>query len=383
MAALPAPVSTDPTTMTSPTERKTALHDQHVALGAKMVPFAGYRMPLSYQGQLVEHRAVRDDLGLFDLSHMGEFRLTGDGALAAVDHLVTNRILGTDPGQVVYSPLCRDDGTVIDDLLVYHQPDSVLLVVNASNIDKDREWILDHLPAGVTLTDESYETSLLAVQGPNAEPFLAALTSADLAGLGYYRATDATVAGIPVLLSRTGYTGEDGFELYVEDGSAPSLWEALTQAGGDRLVPVGLAARDTLRFEVGYCLYGNDLDDTTTPLEAGLGWTVKLDKDDFIGQEALARQKADKPSRRLVGLEPEGARTVPRAGYEVRHQDETVGRVTSGTFAPSLERGLAMAYVAAPHAKKGTRLSVDIRGRSVGATVVRPPFYKDGSRRTD
>jgi len=369
--------------MTGSQGKKTALFEDHVALGAKMVPFAGYIMPLQYEGQLAEHKAVRTGLGLFDLSHMGEFRLTGAGALAFADSLVTNRIEGTDPGQVIYSPMCREDGTIIDDLLVYTMEDSVLLVVNAANLDKDRAWIEGRLPQGVAFADESDDTSLLAVQGPDAESFLSALTDADLAGLSYYRFTRATVAGIPLLLSRTGYTGEDGFELYVDSDHARALWKALTEAGGERLTPIGLAARDTLRFEVGYCLYGNDIDDTTTPLEAGLGWTVKLDKPGFIGRDALLSQKEAGVPRRLVGLELESPRAVPRQGYDVVLDDEIVGRVTSGTFAPSLSRGLAMAYVRKGLTKKGTVLAVDIRGKAVAATVTRPPFYMDGTRKTN
>jgi aminomethyltransferase len=369
--------------MTTADGRKTALYGKHVEAGARMVPFAGYVMPLSYEGQLAEHEAVRRDVGLFDLSHMGEFRLRGPGALEAVDRLVTNRVAGTDAGQVVYSPLCRPDGTIVDDLLVYHLPDSVLLVVNAANIAKDAAWIREHLPGGVEFADESHDTSLIAVQGPNAEPFLSPLTDAPLADLGYYRSCAARVAGADVLLSRTGYTGEDGFEIYVPDGAAEAVWDALCAAGdGDRPAPVGLAARDTLRFEVGYCLYGNDIDDTTTPLEAGLGWTVKLDKDDFLGKERLAAQKAEGVERRLVGLRLEG-RAIPRAGYPVLHDGEAVGRVTSGTFAPSLQGGFALAYVPRALGKKGTRLAVDVRGRPAAAEVVRPPFYTEGTRRTN
>jgi aminomethyltransferase len=369
--------------MSSAEGRKTALYDKHVEAGARMVPFAGYLMPLTYEGQLVEHEAVRRDVGLFDLSHMGEFRLRGPGALAAVDRLVTNRISGTEPGQVVYSPLCRPDGTIVDDLLVYHLEDSVLLVVNASNIEKDAAWIREHLPPDVSFEDESEETSLIAIQGPEAEAFLAPLTEAPLENLGYYRSLPAQVAGVDLLLSRTGYTGEDGFELYVPSGKAVGVWEALLEAGeGGRPALIGLAARDTLRFEVGYCLYGNDIDDTTTPLQAGLGWTVKLDKEEFLGREHLLAEKEAKPELRLVGLRLEG-RSIPRQGYAVLHGEETVGRVTSGTFSPSLGSGYALAYVPRALGKKGTKLAVDIRGRRAEAVVTPPPFYTEGTRRTN
>jgi aminomethyltransferase len=370
--------------MTDHHARKTALHDRHVSLGARMVPFAGFQMPLQYAGQLAEHRAVRGRLGMFDLSHMGEFRLRGPGALEAADRLVTNRVAGIPVGQAVYSPMCRPGGGIVDDLLVYRLEDSVLLVVNASNIDKDRDWILENLPGDVAFEDESDATALIALQGPGAEAFTAEATSIPVTDLAAYRAVPAEVAGVPVLLSRTGYTGEDGFELYVAAGRAGELWDRLLDPGrGSPPVPVGLAARDTLRFEMGYCLYGNDIDETTTPLEAGLGWTVKLDKDDFLGKGALAAQKEAGVTRRLVGLATVGDRAVPRAGYAVHCDDAPAGRVTSGTFAPSLERGMALAYVPVSHARKGTRVGIAIRNRIVAADVVRPPFYTGGSRKTN
>jgi aminomethyltransferase len=339
-------------------------------------------MPLSYAGQILEHQAVREGIGLFDLSHMGEFRLTGSGALAAAEALVTNRVTGTDPGQAVYSPMCREDGGIVDDLIVYHLEDSVLLVVNAANLEKDAAWVTDHLPAGVTFADESPETALLAIQGPGTEAFLAPLTGVDLAAMEVYTARPGTVAEVEVLLSRTGYTGEDGFELYVDASRAGALWDRLVEAGGPRgLVPIGLAARDTLRFEMGYCLYGNDIDETTSPLEAGLGWTVRLDKEAFSGREALRRQKEVGVDRKLVGLTPEGTRAVPRKGYPLRDGDAVVGSVTSGTFAPSLGRGLAMGYVDRTRAGRGQAVSIDIRGRIEPATVTRLPFYTRGSRK--
>jgi aminomethyltransferase len=347
-----------------------------------MVPFAGYLMPLSYSGQIAEHRAVREAIGLFDLSHMGEIRLEGAGALAAADRLLTNRLLGTEPGQAVYSPLCRETGGIVDDLIAYHLPDSVLLVVNAANIEKDEAWIREHLPPGVTLRNESDATALVAVQGPEAEPFLAPLTGAVLGGLGPYTFVRDNVAGVEAIVSRTGYTGEDGFELYVAAGDAPGLWRALEEAGRDRgLLPVGLAARDTLRFEMGYCLYGNDIDDDTNPYEAGLGWTVKLGKADFVGKEALAAVKGDGPRRRLVGLQPAEERVIPRTGYAVLDGERPVGRVTSGTFSPSLGRGLAMGYVETQSAGEGSALSIDVRGKRAAARVVKLPFYRGGSRR--
>jgi len=369
--------------MTETVDRKTALYEEHVRLGARIVSFGGFLMPLQYTGQIAEHRAVRTGLGLFDLSHMGEFRIRGAGAPAAVDRLVTNRILGTEPGRVVYSPMCRPEGGIVDDLLVYHlAPDEVLLVVNASNIAKDRAWVREHLPNSLEFTDESEGIALVAVQGPRVEPFLDPMTPTPLADLAYYSAVRSEVAGIPVLLSRTGYTGEDGFELYVASDRAPELWGRLREAGGEGLTPVGLAARDTLRFEMGYCLYGNDIDETTNPLEAGLGWTVKFKKDAFVAKEALEAVRAAGVTRRLVGLDPGGGRAVPRKGYPILADGKPVGSVTSGTFAPSVGRGLALGYVARSHSGAGAAVGIDIRGRVVDAAVTRPPFYTSGSRKT-
>ena len=362
--------------------KRTALHDRHVALGARMVAFAGYVMPLQYSGQIAEHEAVREGLGIFDLSHMGEFRLTGARALEAADRLVTNRLAGVPVGQAVYSPMCRDDGGIVDDLIAYHLADSVLLVVNAANIAKDEAWVREHLPDDVVFRNESDETSLIAVQGPAAEEFLQGLTGVNLPAMETYTAVEGTVADVSCLISRTGYTGEDGFELYVPNRDAARLWDRLLEEGSPRgMVPVGLAARDTLRFEMGYCLYGNDIDDTTTPLEAGLGWTVKLDKEAFVGRDALRRQKEEGIRRRLVGLVPEAPRRIPRNGFPIVDGEEKVGFVTSGTFAPSLGRGLAMGYVDIARAAKGTRLGVEIRGRVEPAEVTRFPFYRQGSRK--
>jgi aminomethyltransferase len=326
---------------------------------------------------------VREGIGLFDLSHMGELRLRGEGALGAADHLLTNRLLGTEPGQAVYSPMCREDGGIVDDLIAYHLPDSVLLVINASNIEKDEAWVRNHVPPGVAVENESDATALIAVQGPEAEPFLAPLTDVVLGELGPYTFGEGKVAGVQALVSRTGYTGEDGFELYVPAEAASGLWESLESGGRDRgLLPVGLAARDTLRFEMGYCLYGNDIGEDTNPYEAGLGWTVKPRKGDFVGRESLAAVKEKGPARRLVGLRPEEERIIPRPGYPVVDEEGPVGKVTSGTFAPTLGRGLAMGYVETSRAGEGSSLQIDVRGKRAGARVVKLPFYDGGSRRS-
>jgi aminomethyltransferase len=362
--------------------KKTALFARHLDLGAKMVPFGGFLMPLQYSGQIEEHEAVRGGIGMFDLSHMGEFRLTGPGAMAAADALLTNRILGTEPGQATYSPMCQEDGGIVDDLIVYHLPDSVLLVVNAANIAKDEAWVREHLPRGVEFRNESDATALIAVQGPDTEGFLSPLADVDLTTMGTYTALAGQVAGVRALISRTGYTGEDGFELYVAAEDAEELWERLFGLGRARgVLPVGLAARDTLRFEMGYCLYGNDIDDTTNPLEAGLGWTVKLDKNAFIGREALVRVEEDGVARRLVGLRPDSEKVIPRKDYSVLDGATIVGRITSGSFAPSLGRGLGMGYVAVSRCRRGSRLTIDIRGRWNEAEVTRMPFYTRGSRK--
>jgi aminomethyltransferase len=362
--------------------KKTPLYDQHRDLGAKIVPFAGYLMPLQYSGQIAEHEAVRKRIGIFDLSHMGEFRLTGTRALEAADRLVTNKIADIPVGQAVYSPMCREDGGIVDDLIVYRLEDSVLLVVNGANIDKDEAWVQSHLLPGVKFRNETDETALIAVQGPETEPFLQRLTEAELAPMGTYTAKWGEVCGIEVLISRTGYTGEDGFELYVPARWAADLWAHLMEEGkGVDLLPIGLAARDTLRFEMGYCLYGNDIDDSTTPLEAGLSWTVKLNKENFIGREALVKQKDRGVSRRLVGLVPQSPRCIPRKGYPLVDAGTPVGEVTSGTFAPSLNQGLGMGYVQVTHAEPGRAVGVDIRGRVEPAAVTRFPFYGKGSRK--
>jgi aminomethyltransferase len=361
-------------------EKKTALYDKHVALGARMVPFAGYMMPLSYSGQLAEHQAVRNGVGIFDLSHMGEFLITGAGSIEAVDRLLTNRLVGTKPFQAVYSPMCLDEGGIVDDLIAYNLPDGVYLVVNASNIDKDARWIQEHLPAGVNFGNISDHTSLIAIQGPKTLEFLAPMMDQPIAHLHTYSSIRAQVAGIDALVSRTGYTGEDGYELYVANAHAPELWDRLLELGRNiGLTPVGLAARDTLRFEMGYCLYGNDIDETTTPFEAGLSWTVKLEKSDFVGRKALMEQK-DAIPRRMVGLRPDGERSIPRHGNPIRVGDRQVGYVTSGTFAPSLGMGLGMGYVESALSRPRTQLVIDVRGKDVPAAVTVLPFYAYGSR---
>lgn len=362
--------------------KQTPLFEEHQRLGGKLVPFAGYAMPVQYEGILAEHRAVRERAGLFDVSHMGEVEIRGTQALDLVQHVTTNDASALAMGQAQYSVICREDGTAIDDCIVYRFEDHYMIVVNASNRDRDVAWMAQHaagFDAGVT--DRSDETALLALQGPEAQEVLAKLTAADLDAIAYYHFAPGVVAGHDAVISRTGYTGEDGFELYLANAVAADVWRAILEAGADlQVLPAGLGARDALRLEVGYALYGNDLDDGHTPLEAGLGWVTKLDKGDFLGRDALRRQKEEGVKQRLVGfvLAQKG---FPRQGYEIRHGGEVVGTVTSGLLSPALDRGVGLGYVATRAAAKGTGLEIMIRDRAMPAEVRRPPFYTDGSIR--
>ncbi|MEJ2541528.1 MAG: glycine cleavage system aminomethyltransferase GcvT [Gemmatimonadota bacterium] len=363
--------------------RHTPLHDAHVALGGKMVPFAGYEMPVQYPtGITAEHTAVREAAGLFDVSHMGEFQVEGPDAEALIQRIAVNDVSRTVPGQAQYSAMTRADGGILDDLIVYRFPDRFMLVVNASNREKDWAWIQSQARGmEVSLHDQSDETALLALQGPRAREILRPLAEPEVDEIGYYRFAEGRVAGVPAVISGTGYTGEDGFELYVPAARARSLWDAILEAGaGAGLIPAGLGARDSLRLEVGYALYGNDLDEDHTPLESGLGWITKLDKGDFVGREALLAQKAEGVGRRLVGLRLT-ARGFPRPGYAILADGAPVGVVTSGTLSPTLGEGVALGFVQSEHASPGTELAVEIRGKAVPAVVQRPPFYTEGSIR--
>ncbi len=362
-------------------QQRTPLYDRHVAAEAKIVPFAGFEMPVQYRtGITAEHRAVREAAGLFDVSHMGEFVIRGPQALHLVQHVSVNDAAQIEVGQAQYSAMCLENGCVVDDLLIYRFADRYMLVVNASNLGKDWNWIEGHAQAfECGLEDVSQDTGLLALQGPAARQILRPLASVDIDDVKYYRFAEGEVAGVPAVISGTGYTGEDGFELYVGANDAPALWDALMEAGADAgLMPVGLGARDSLRLEMGYALYGNDLDEQHTTLESGLGWVTKMNKGDFVGREALAAQRESGVARRLVGMRLEG-RGFPRPGYDIVHEGEVVGTVTSGTVSPSLGSGIAMGYVPVELAKPGTRLQIDLRGRPVDALVQRPPFYTGGS----
>lgn len=360
--------------------RNTPFTQKHIELGAKMAPFAGYNMPISYTGINEEHHAVRQRAGVFDVSHMGEFILKGEAALDLIQRVTSNDASKLTDGKAQYSCLPNNEGGIVDDLLVYclEQNKSYMLVVNASNIQKDWDWIAAHNTGGAEMHDISDKTCLLAVQGPDACKLLQPLTQTDICNLKYYTFVKTEFAGVPnVLISATGYTGSGGVEIYFEDKDdhASVVWNAIMKAGGaaNGIKPVGLGARDTLRLEMGYCLYGNDIDDTTSPLEAGLGWITKFSKQ-FTNSEALLKQKEDGVDRKLVGFEMID-KGIPRNGYTILNEaGESIGQVTSGTQAPSLQKAVGMGYVLKAHSALDSEIFIDIRGRKLKAKVVKMPF---------
>ncbi len=358
--------------------KNTALSEVHVKAGAKMVPFAGYNMPVQYAGINIEHETVRKGVGVFDVSHMGEFILKGDKALDLIQRVTSNDASKLYDGKVQYSCLPNTTGGIVDDLLVYRiDEQTYMLVVNASNIEKDWNWISQFNTEGVPMKNISDRTSLLAVQGPKAAEALQSLTNIDLASMEYYTFKKGTFAGIDnVVVSATGYTGAGGFELYVDNEHAEAIWNAVFKAGEPfGIKPIGLGARDTLRLEMGFCLYGNDIDDTTSPLEAGLGWVTKFNKE-FTNSVALAGQKAAGVSKKLVGFEMID-RGIPRHDYEIVDADgNNIGKVTSGTQSPSLQKAIGMGYVKTEFAKEGAEIFIKIRNNSIKAKIVKPPFYK-------
>ena len=361
--------------------KHTPLWDEHRTAGAKLVSFAGYDMPVQYRsGIIAEHQAVRKFAGLFDVSHMGEIEITGPQALDLVQYVTTNDASRLEYGQAQYSVMCRADGGAIDDCIVYRLPDRYMIVVNASNRVKDRDWIAHNAQKfDCEVTDRSDEIGLIALQGPRAEKILANITKTDLPAIKYYHFAEGEVAGVKAIISRTGYTGEDGFELYLSAGDAVKVWRKLLEVGAaDGLIPAGLGARDSLRLEMGYALYGNDIDEKRTPLEAGLGWVTKLDKGDFVGAEALRKQKEKGVRHKLVGFVLK-ERGFPRHGYEVRANGQGAGEVTSGTVSPSLDKGVGLAYVATEASKAGTEIQIMVRDKPIAAEVTRAPFYKHGS----
>jgi aminomethyltransferase len=358
--------------------KNTALTHIHSGLGAKMVPFAGYNMPVQYEGVNIEHETVRNGVGVFDVSHMGEFFVTGPNALALIQKVTSNDASVLTDGRAQYSCLPNEMGGIVDDLIVYKFNDEkYLLVVNASNLEKDWAWISSLNTVGADLYNASEEYSLLAIQGPMAMEAMQALTPIDLAAIKYYHFEIAEFAGVQdVIISATGYTGSGGFEIYVKNAYAEQVWNKVFEAGAAYdIKPIGLAARDTLRLEMGFCLYGNDIDDSTSPLEAGLGWITKFTKD-FTNSEVLKQQKEAGVARKLVGFELT-ERGIPRHGYEiVDAAGNIIGIVTSGTMAPSLNRGIGLGYVPAALAAEGSEIFIRIRKNDVAAQVVKLPFYK-------
>jgi aminomethyltransferase len=356
--------------------KRTPLAEQHRALGARMVPFAGWEMPVQYSGIKVEHLAVREHAGLFDVSHMGELFVSGERALEAVDRLVTNDLSKLAVGHALYTCACNEAGGILDDLIVYRVADDrVLVVCNAGNREKIAAHFAERL-SGVGFEDASDSLSLLALQGPQSLAIVEAAGAGELVDLPRHATAEIQLFGRRVRAARTGYTGEDGFEILLENEGAPHVWSALLEVGRPHgLVPVGLGARDTLRLEACLRLYGNDIDETTNPLEAGLGFTVKLDAGEFVGREALARIKADGISRKLVGIEMIG-KGIARHGYPVRSGGETIGHVTSGGPCPSLNKNLGLCYVPVSLARIGQRVDIEIRDKAVEAQIVNTPFYK-------
>lgn len=358
--------------------KNTALTQTHEALGAKLVPFAGYNMPVSYEGVNAEHETVRQAVGVFDVSHMGEFLVTGPNALALIQKVCSNDASKLTAGKAQYSCLPNDTGGIVDDLIVYClDQEKWLLVVNASNIQKDWDWINKHNTMGAELRDLSEDYSLLAIQGPKAVQAMQSLSSVDLSKIAFYSFVVGDFAGIEhTIISATGYTGSGGFEIYCKNSEVKQIWDQVLEAGADfGIKPIGLAARDTLRLEMGYCLYGNDIDDNTSPIEAGLGWITKFSKD-FINSEALKKQKEQGTERKLIAFEL-NERGIPRQGYDiVDTQGKTVGTVTSGTMSPSLQKGIGMGYVPTVMSPVGSQIYIQIRKNAVPATVVKLPFYK-------
>jgi aminomethyltransferase len=359
--------------------KRTKFYNVHQKLGAKIVEFAGYEMPVQYSSIIAEHKTVRNSAGVFDVSHMGEVFISGNSALDFVQYVTVNDASKLNPGRVQYSAMCYPDGGIVDDLLVYRIDEhNFMLVINASNIDKDFRWMNESNKFDVILENKSDEYSLIALQGPQSKSVLKKLTGTDLDNLEYYHFKMANVAGTDMILSRTGYTGELGYELYFtgDEKTAENIWYKVFDAGKEfDIQPAGLAARDSLRLEMGFCLYGNDIDKTTNPLEAGLGWITKLSKTEFIGKEKLMEIKSRGSDRKLCGFISE-EKVFPRPGYDIRSNGKTVGKLTSGTVSPVLNKPIALGYIEKEYAAEGNEISVDVRGKEVPAVVVKLPFIK-------
>ena len=358
--------------------KKTPLNKEHKRLGAKMVDFGGWEMPVQYTSILEEHKAVRERAGVFDVSHMGEILVEGKDAISFVDHLIVNSVSKLKNGQICYSPMCYENATIVDDLLAYRfSENKIFLVVNASNTDKDYEWIKKQSKNfDVKVSNLSNDYAQIAFQGPKAEEILSQISGVRLPDIEFYHFTTGRINGIECIISRTGYTGEDGFELYFNPEAAEAMWRKLLEIGQPYDVkPCGLGARDTLRFEACYMLYGNDIDDTTTPLEAGLKWTIDFSKEEFNGKDVLLKQKEEGLKRRLRGLEI--SKGIARHGYKVFSADgKEIGYITSGTKSPTLGKSLALAYLEKGYTKLGTEVFVQIHGKNVSANVIKTPFYR-------
>lgn len=359
-------------------EKNTPLFDRHIELGGNMVSFGGYLLPTHYSGINLEHLGVRSKAGLFDVSHMGEFIISGSDAESFLQKVTVNDVASLSVGQAQYSAMCYANGGIIDDILIYKKKNEFMLVVNAANNEKDLDWLKSHAKGDIRIENMSDDISLVAIQGPRSRNILQTLTDSNLTNIQFYHFVEGRLNGKKAIISRTGYTGELGFEIYAKSDDIGEIWDAIMKAGQDKgLEPAGLGCRDTLRMEMKLALYGNDIDDTTNPIEAGLGWITRLGKTDFMGKKALLEAKAN-VTRRLVCLEMT-ERAIPRQGYTILMNDQSVGIITSGTMSPSLETGIGIGYVNRPFDKSGTELLVDIRGRMKSAVVVKPPFYKNGS----
>lgn len=360
--------------------KKTPFYEMHVKNGGRIVEFAGFLMPVQFEGIIPEHRTVRTGVGVFDVSHMGEIEILGKDRSKFANYLTTNDASKLELNQVQYATMLYPDAGIVDDLLVYNLKDRILLIVNAANTDKDYQWIVNNKKYDIDIKNISDDIGQLAIQGPKAESTMQKLFDLDLSTLKYYWATEVKMKDIPVLLSRTGYTGEDGFEVYVDKKYAVQCWQMIFDAGAEHNIkPIGLGARDTLRFEMRYCLYGNDIDKTTNPLEAGLGWVVKFDKGDFIGRDSLLKIEEAGIKRKLIGFEVIG-KGIPRPHQEIHAEDGKIGFVTSGTFSPSMNKGMGIGYVEKPHNKVGTRIKV-IGKTPVDAEIIKGPFYKHGTHK--
>ena len=360
--------------------KRTPLYEKHKKLGAKLVDFAGFEMPIQYAGIIKEHEAVRNSAGLFDVSHMGEFIISGDEAEGYLDYVMINDVVSLQPWQAQYSAMCYEDGGIIDDVVIYRYPDHFMLVVNAGNKEKDLDWLMAHKPKNVNILDMSHKIGLVAIQGPRSRNILNQITDIDLNDINFYWFTVGSIDGNSATISRTGYTGELGYEIYADSKSIKKIWDAIFSVGEEAIAPVGLGCRNTLRMEMKYALYGNDINEKTNPIEAGLGWITKLNKGNFIGKNALVTAKENQ-TRRLICFQMND-RGIPRKGHPIKHDSGVIGEVTSGTQSPSLNQGIGMGYVAKPYEKFGTNLTVEIRDKNINCVVVKPPLYKNGTSNT-